>query len=132
MARGRVVCDAIIAAMESGQQVILSFEGVEGLTLGFLHGVLSGLFENFSEEAVAKTLVGVVGADKIYRDALCIAVEHAKKYYKNPKAYDRALMRALGYNEKTDSYDDWDYSDDDDNDEEDQRDDDERALAAGC
>jgi hypothetical protein len=131
-ARGRMVCGAIIAAMERGQQVVLSFEGVDGLALGFLHGVLSGLFENFSEEAVAKTLIGVVGAKQLYRNLLDIAVEHAKKYYKNPKAYDRAVMKALGYNEKTDSYDDWDDSDDDDNDEEDQGDDDERALAAGC
>jgi hypothetical protein len=82
MAGGRVVCDAISAAMERGQQVILSFEGVQGLTLSFLQGVLSGLFENFSEEEVAKTLVGVVDADKLYRDALWMAVDHAKEYYK--------------------------------------------------
>ena len=93
---GEKVHDAIVAAIEAGDTVRLSFEGVEDLTSSFLNAAIGQLYGKFSEEELRSYLLPPVGCLSDDLALLKRVVERAKGFFKDPDRYRLATKEALG------------------------------------
>ena len=75
--------------LDSGKNIIISFFGVEILISLFLNISIGQLYGFFQEKEIVSRME-VVGLADDDLELLARVVDNAKKYYANPKEYDRA------------------------------------------
>jgi hypothetical protein len=92
---GQKVYDAIAEAIASGDQVQLSFEGVEDLTSAFLNAAIGQLYGEFDEELLKERLLPPVGASDEDLILLKRVVQRAKQYFSDPKVFEEAEVEVL-------------------------------------
>lgn len=91
---GMRIHDAILATLQDGQAIALSFDGVAFLTSPFIRALIGDLYEQFSQEHLRASL----SLENISRDNSKIfkfVVEDVKLRLQNPQAYDDARAFAL-------------------------------------
>lgn len=86
---GQKVFDILKPLIESGKQVILSFERINTIISLFLNAAIGQLYGSFSEEQIQSQLEYSNMADDD-REILERVVDNAQKYYANPDGYDEA------------------------------------------
>jgi len=93
-ADGSAVHDAISEALRRGEQVVVSFAGVEDITSAFLNAAIGQLYGEFSEDLIREHLQ-VVEAEGDQLLLLKRVVERAKDFFRNPESYNAALSGAM-------------------------------------
>lgn len=86
---GQTVHDNLAKLLNTGQQVILSFEGVKTIISAFLNAAIGQLYGELSEEDIRRNL-SVDGLEKEELALLKRVVDNAKVYFQNRKKFDDA------------------------------------------
>ncbi|MEI7695780.1 MAG: STAS-like domain-containing protein [Chlorobium sp.] len=86
---GQKVFEKTVPLLQAGKHVVISFDGVSILISLFLNASIGQLYSKFSEQEIRTQLevTGLAGDDM---EILQRVVENAKRYYANPKEYDKA------------------------------------------
>lgn len=92
---GQKVHDQIVAAINAGRKVELSFANVESLTSAFLNAAIGQLYGELSEQKIRANL-SVAGMTPDDIDLLRRVVEAAKQYFKNPNRVKKIVGETLG------------------------------------
>lgn len=87
---GQKVFDKITAAFKAGRSVELSFANRENLITAFLNAAIGQLYSGDYNEEFLQSNLSVVDISDEDRAMLDRAIENAKSYFSNPKAYDQA------------------------------------------
>ena len=87
---GQKVYEAIVAALEDGKQVCLSFKGVEDLTSAFLNSAVGQLYGNYEEEFLRERMLPPLDASPEDLALLKAVVERAKDFFRNPEQHRQA------------------------------------------
>jgi hypothetical protein len=92
---GQKVHDQIAAALQAGQNVILSFANITDLTSAFLNAAVGQLYADFSEQ---KIRAGVSVCDMKADDVVLLkrVVDTAKQYFKDPKRFQKVIGEVTG------------------------------------
>ncbi|ACF44473.1 conserved hypothetical protein [Pelodictyon phaeoclathratiforme BU-1] len=86
---GQKVFDKTVPLLKAGKHVVVSFDGVSMFIPLFMNVAIGQLYSMFSEgEIRAQLEVSGLASDDM--EILQRVVENAKRYYANPKAYDKA------------------------------------------
>ncbi len=93
-ADGSVVHDRIAETLRRGEQVEVSFAGVEDVTSAFLNAAIGQLYGEFTEDHIREHL-RVVHAEGDQLMLLKRVVDRAKDFFRSPEKYDAALSGAL-------------------------------------
>jgi len=93
-ADGGVVHDRIADALRSGEDVELSFAGIEDVTSAFLNAAVGQLYGEFGEDLIRQHLK-VVDAESDHLILLKRVVERAKEFFRDPEHYNAAVSGAL-------------------------------------
>jgi hypothetical protein len=93
---GEKVHETIVAALEGGRRVRLSFEGVEDLTSAFLNTAVGQLYGEFTEERLKSAMLPPVDISSDDLFLLKRVVERAKEFFSDPERYRQAALEALG------------------------------------
>jgi hypothetical protein len=94
-ADGSAVHDAIAASLQNGEDVVISFAGIEHVTPAFLNAAIGQLYGEFSEEEVRRH-VNIVDAGADHLALLQRVVDRAKEFFHDPEHYHAAITSALG------------------------------------
>jgi STAS-like domain of unknown function (DUF4325) len=95
-ADGNRVHDAIVAEMEKGNRIELSFSGVTRMTTAFLNTAIGQLYGEFSEEQIRKHLAPPIDVQSWHLNRLKLVVDRAKIFFKNPSAAKDAFLSSTG------------------------------------
>ncbi|MDE0553273.1 MAG: STAS-like domain-containing protein [Candidatus Poribacteria bacterium] len=87
---GQKVYDRLSTALEENRSVALSFRNITTLTSAFLNAAIGQLYGTFSEEQI-RNLLKVEDAEQDDLALLKRVVDNAKLYFKNKKAYNKAV-----------------------------------------
>ena len=87
---GQKVYDNAKKILEQGKQVTISFENTTMLISLFLNVAIGQLYSPHTEDAIRQ--LNIEGLSEDDQELLERVVDNAKKYYKNPKAYDNAWL----------------------------------------
>ena len=93
---GDKLFERIVREVENGNHVVISFLGVKLLTSAFLNNGIGCLYEKFSEDKIRNSLK-VVDIEQDDLSLLRGVVNNAKRYFKNPQRYDRAIKKVGEY-----------------------------------
>ncbi len=96
---GEVVYTRIKTALDKGDKVRLSFDGVRDLTSSFLNSAVGQLYGTFSEERLKETMLPPIDAKPEDLIILKRVVDRAKDFFKNPQRYQEAAKQELGSDE---------------------------------
>lgn len=88
------VFEAIRQALQQGQNVVLSFAGVDSLTSAFLNAAIGQLYSEFSEAQIQEAL-SVDHMERSDKILLKKVIENARRYAQDPQSYSDALERAM-------------------------------------
>jgi len=94
---GEKVHAAIVAAMDKGNRVRLSFEGVGDLTSAFLNSAVGQLYGEFAEEELKESLLPPIDASQEDLALLKRVVETAKEFFRDPDKFRKAVNEVMGY-----------------------------------
>ncbi len=92
---GQKVFSHISQLLGQGQDIVLSFEGVERLTSAFLNVAIGQLYGRYNEELLRKHLT----AEEISEYDITLlrrVVSTAKLYFKNPDRFNRIQRDVMG------------------------------------
>lgn len=92
---GQKVYEQILKAFKDGNQVKISFEGVEDLTTAFLNTAVGQLYGIFTDEEI-KLKLTVVNYEQEDLTILKRVVDRAKEFFKDPSLHNEALKETLG------------------------------------
>jgi hypothetical protein len=92
---GQKVFEAVVAAIERGDNVRLSFTGVRDLTSAFLNTAIGQLYGRYPEERLRAVLLRPVGASGADLSLLKRVVRTAKAYFRNPDHYAHVVREVL-------------------------------------
>jgi len=93
-ADGTKVHDRIAEALRRGEDVALSFAGVEDVTSAFLNAAIGQLYGEFSEQAIRSHLQVTDGeGDQLV--LLKRVADRAKEFFRDPEHYNAAVSGAL-------------------------------------
>jgi ssDNA-binding replication factor A large subunit len=92
---GQRLHDKIKPLLDQGNQIVLSFEGVETLIATFLNASIGQLYGTLSEEKIRQCL-SVQGLAPDDLEVLKRVVENAIAYFSRPKQYDQAWKNEVG------------------------------------
>jgi hypothetical protein len=93
---GEKVYQVIREALEKGENVTLSFKGIEDLTSVFLNAAIGPLYGQFSEEFLKTHMNPPRDASQQDLDTLKRCVERAKEYYRDPERFQSAEAEVFG------------------------------------
>ena len=93
---GEKVYQVIHESLERGENVTLSFKGIEDLTSVFLNAAIGPLYNEYSEEFLRAHMNPPKDASQQDLDTLKRCVVRAKEYYKNPERFQSAEAGVLG------------------------------------
>jgi len=96
---GQKVFDKTVPLLKAGKHVVISFDGISILISLFLNAAIGQLYNEFLEEEIRAQLE-VTGLASDDMEILQRVVENAKRYYANPKEYDRAWAAMEGDDEE--------------------------------
>lgn len=92
---GQKVHDRIVAALQQGRGVVISFVNVTSLTSAFLNPAIGQLYGSFTAEEIrAKLKVKDIEPDD--RALLKRVVDRAKEYFNNTSVFQTATQEMLG------------------------------------
>ena len=89
------VRDRIVAALNEGKKVIVSFKDGEDFTSAYLGEAIGRLYSIFPEELVEES-VRVTDMEPIEAEHLEYTLEEVKEYLKNPERWDAAALATFG------------------------------------
>ncbi len=92
---GAKVHDVILKSMESGERVILTFDGVERLTTAFLNSAVGQLYDGNHEDEVRRFLLPPEGASQEQLRLLVRVVENAKRFFAAPDRHRTIIGNVL-------------------------------------
>lgn len=92
---GEVLRDRLIAMLDSGAKVALSFAGVSMIISYFLNVAVGQLYGKFTDDKIANQLT-ITGLDDSDQSLLERVVENAKNYYANKAQHDIAWQEVMG------------------------------------
>jgi hypothetical protein len=94
-ADGGVVHDEIAARLQNGEDVVISFAGIEDVTSAFLNSAIGQLYGDFGEDEIRRHL-RVTDAEVDHLALLKRVVDRAKEFFRAPEHYHAAITDALG------------------------------------
>src|SRR5436305_11576577 len=92
-ADGSAVHEQIANAFRKGDDVVLSFAGLEDVTSAFLNGAIGQLYGEFDEDVI-RTHLQVLEAEEGHLLLLKRVVERAKEFFRDPEHYRSAVSVA--------------------------------------
>lgn len=92
---GEKVHSAILRVLDAGNDVVLSFAGVEDLTTVFLNAAVGQLYGRFAED-VLRARLKVKDATEQDLETLKHSVDRAKQYFKEGRRFIDATNDVLG------------------------------------
>ena len=93
---GEKVYQIIHESLEKGENVTLSFKGIEDLTSVFLNAAIGPLYGEFPEGFLKAHMNPPQDASQQDLDTLRRCVMRAKEYYKNPERFQSAEAGVFG------------------------------------
>ncbi len=93
---GEKVHGSIVAAINSGDRVQLSFAGIEDLTSAFLNAAVGQLYGEYNEEELREVLLPPVDASQDDLTLLKRVVETAKDFFRDPDRFRDAVSEVIG------------------------------------
>lgn len=93
---GNRVHDAIAAALEGNQQVILDFSRVRRLTTAFLNAAVGQLYNEYDEDQVRNLLLPPQGASQDQLRLLKRVVDNAKAFFSDPERIRSVVRDEVG------------------------------------
>lgn len=93
---GNKVHDEILAALNRGNKVAISFQNVTRMTTAFLNAAVGQLYGEFSEDHLKENLLPPVHADAWHLNRLKLVVDRAKTFFKNPDSAIAAFRNITG------------------------------------
>jgi hypothetical protein len=93
-ADGSAVHELVAAGLRSGDDVVVSFAGIEDVTSAFLNAAIGQLYGEFDEEVIRKHL-RVIDTEGDHLVLLKRVVERAKEFFRDPEHYRAAVSGAL-------------------------------------
>jgi len=77
---GEIIREEIESAVESGNSVIIDFEGIEGITQSFGDEIVGIFVRNHGVDYI-KENISIINANDEIRSVLNFVVKYSKKYY---------------------------------------------------
>lgn len=93
---GEAVYSAIREAIEKGNRVRLSFEGVEDLTSAFLNTAVGQLYGEYDAERLKEVMLPPENATLEDLELLKRVVDTAKAFFADPEKYRKAVSEVMG------------------------------------
>lgn len=95
-ADGELVFDRIVPSFESGEKVVLDFEGIELTITAFMNAAIGKLYGKYPTETI-RGLLDIVNLQNEEKKLLQIVIEHAKMRFN--KTYPTSLDNIDLFNE---------------------------------
>ena len=92
---GGIVHDLIAEHLSHGEDVVVSFAGVEDVTSAFLNSAIGQLYGEFTEGDIRAHLQ-VIDADSDHLALLKRVVDRAKEFFRDPEPINAAISGVLG------------------------------------
>ena len=99
---GEKIFKAVLSVLKQGNNVVISFAGVEDLTTVFLNAAIGQLYGQFSEEEIRARL-SVIDASNQDLETLKHSIDRAKEYFKDADRFISSANGVLGVDDDNNS-----------------------------